>query len=89
MDIVRAGMTMLLYLFIVMIAYWIISNPLNMLFNIFDNLPGANTEGVYNTVIPNLRTAFNLFIALLAATPITWFITWVMSREPDWSYRRY
>lgn len=88
MNIVKAGLAMMLYLFIVIICYYFISGPLDVIYNVFDNINDPNTEAIYNTTIPYWRTAMNLFFSLLAAVPIAWFITWVMSREPDWYYGR-
>ena len=82
----KAGVVMIVYLFVVIIAYFILSTPVTMLFDAFDdNDMGAATEQ-FDVFMPTIRTCFNMFFALMAAIAPTWFIFWVMHREPDWRY---
>lgn len=85
--LIKAGIMMLVFLFITIIAYFLLSAPVNLIFNAFDDIDTGEAVDEMNTIMPNIRTAFNIFFALLAAVPLTWFIFWSFSREPDWGYR--
>jgi len=82
MNIIRAGLTFLLYLFIVVICYFVISGPVEILIDSF-----TGTHAQVDSRLDLYKTFFSMFFAIWAAVPITWFIFWVMHREPDWSYR--
>ena len=80
---------MLVYIFIAITAYFMLSTPMTMIFDSFDDADtGAATEHI-DTLMPTIRTVFNIFFALLASGGITWFIFWVFHREPDWGYQNY
>lgn len=88
MKIIQMGVIMLVYLFMFSLVYYVISAPLD---SIFDGLAATDGEhademGVY---LPNIRTALNIFFALVIATPIVGFIMWVYHREPEWGTRRF
>jgi len=87
-SIIKAGVSMLLYLFLVLVIYFILSSPLDTLFDNFDDLDAAEATDEMNEYLPNIITSLDIFFALIIAAPITGFIVWVFSREPDWSYRR-
>ena len=84
MNIIKAGLAMLIYFFIVAITYFIISTPVTTL---LDGFEGSHAE--VDSRLDLFKGYFTLFIALSCAVPITWFLFWVFHREPDWSYRRY
>lgn len=88
MNFIRAGVLMLLYLFITIIVFFIISSPLDSIFNGFDDTTGEHSDEM-DIYLPNIRTALNIFFALVIAAPIIGFIMWVFHREPDWGIRRY
>ena len=87
MNIIRAGVMMITYMFMVIVAYFLLSTPVELILGSFEGGNfGAATEHL-DTHIPTMRTVFQMFFALLAAVPITWFIFWVSHREPDWGYQ--
>ena len=82
-DSLSKGVTIFLtYLFMVLIAYFMISVPVNALFDAFGSADLAEATDEMALYLPNIRTAFNLFFAGMLAVPMTWFISWVFSREP-------
>lgn len=88
MNIIKAGIVMIVYLFMILLAYFVLSTPITAIFDAFDDTDtGAATEQL-DQFLPTIRTAFNMFFAMMAAVPMTWFIFWVMHREPDWGYTR-
>jgi len=58
------------------------------LFDTFDELEDPASQEYYDHYLPNLKTGWNMFFAFLVAAPITWFIVWVFSREPQWYQTR-
>lgn len=89
MDIIKAGVYMAVYLFCVMIAYFCISPFMSTFFDSMDDAEVGEATAHLDYVIPIAKGAFTIFIALWAAVAPTWFICWVMRREPDWSqYQR-
>lgn len=87
-SIAKAGAILLTFFIVVFICYVFLSMPINTLFDAFDDADTGAAEGAYNWITPIVRSAFNLFFAGMAAVPVTWFIVWVFSREPEWRYER-
>lgn len=89
-NIVRIGVIFIFYLFVVIMSYYVMSTPVNMLFDGFDAADFGEAEDEMNTHLPNYRTAFTIAMAILLALPITWFVMKIFSREPDiYQYRRF
>ena len=89
MNIIRAGVVMLVYLFIVIIAYFAISPFMTAFFDVFDDADVGLAEDEMSNILPTIETVFSMFFSMLASIPITWFIMWTFSREPRWDYERY
>jgi len=88
MKFVEMGAIMLVYLFLFTIVFFIISAPLTIIFDSLGDTTGEHSDEM-DEHLPNIRTALNIFFALVIATPIVGFIVWVYHREPDWGIRRY
>ena len=88
-SISKAGAIFLIYLFIVITAFFILSKPVDSLFDSFDNNDMGEANDELDMVMPNIRIAFTIAFALMFAAPITWFIVWVVHREPATYSRRY
>jgi len=88
-SITVAGVIMLIYLSVMIMFFYLLSTPVNA---IFDGLSGTSLGEATDemaTFLPWIRTAVNMVFAIGIATPITWFIFWIFNREPDFSrYRR-
>ena len=72
------------YLFVVVICYFVISTPVDMLFDAF-----VGSHAQVDSYIPLYKSFFTLFFSFWAAVPFVWLAARVFSREPHWSYRRY
>lgn len=87
MDIVRSGIILIVYLFVVIILFIVLSNPFEEMVSSFEdvNLTGSDTrvDAAGNTS----RLVFNFTFAGFAIIPVVWFVYWVFSREDDWGYR--
>jgi len=78
---------MVVYLFIVLVAYFTISSPFENLVSGFEGTDTLASDEIEDNV-SLYRSVFNMFFALLGLVPIIWFIVWIFHREPDWSYVR-
>ena len=88
MNIINAGVAMIVYLFIVITAYFLLSVPINAVFDGFDDANAGEATEHIDHIVPNIKIVFNVFFACFAAVPVTWFIFWTMKREPDWGYQQ-
>jgi len=87
-GIIKAGVAMLVYLFLFLIVYFVISSPLDAIFDGLDDADAGEATDELDWMLPNITGALDIFFALIIAVPITGFIVWVFSREPDWYYNR-
>jgi len=86
MNVGKAGVLMLTYLFIVFVAWMFLSTPFENVVSGFENL-GGNAGDELDDQVSRSRTYFNMFFAGMAIVPLIWFFIWVMRREPDWGFR--
>jgi ABC-type uncharacterized transport system YnjBCD permease subunit len=89
-NLIHAGVILGVYLFIAILVYFLLSGPVNA---VFDGL-NAGAQGVpsvkpyMDLYLPSIRDAVQIAFALGIAFPVTWFVFWVFSREPDMSFIR-
>jgi len=88
MRFLYAGIILVVYLFALMIGYYAVSTPFENLMDGIDDADGGLAADEIDTHVGNYKTFFNMAFALMAITPIVWFIFWVFHREPDWRYYR-
>lgn len=81
--IIRDSIIMLVSLFTIIILYLFLSTPFDTMMT---NIDTAANEPHTSYTISLIKTVFNIFFAMLALTPIIWFILRVMRREPQWGY---
>ena len=86
---IREGVMLIIFTFIVIISYFILSMPVGYIFDAFDDADTGADESndAYDTIMPIIRTSFNMIFAILAATGVTWFIMKMFETEHDWYYR--
>jgi len=89
-SITRIGATFIFFLFIVIISYFVMSGPVDVLFSGFESADFGEGESHKDTLMPIVRTCFNIAMALLVSIPVTWLVMKIFSREPSYyKYRRY
>jgi len=87
MDIVRSGIIMAVYLFIIIALYIFLSSPFDSMMTSFEDIDGAASDTHVEAASVTGRVVFNMIFAGLAIVPMLWFIVMVFSTEPDWRYR--
>jgi len=86
-SLTKAGVVFLVFLFIAIVTYFLLSTPIDIIFDSFESADFAKAEAQKDTIMPLIRTACNIFFALFISIPATWFIFWVFHREA--SYNEY
>lgn len=81
---IRAGATLVVYSFFVIVAYFVLSSPVAMLFDAFDDADVGAANSEMDQQVSISRSIFSIFFALAFAIAPTWFIVWVMHREPQY-----
>ena len=87
-NIVHAGVLFIVFLFITVFLYFTLSGPIDTVMDGIAASPGELAEDVMNEFSPDLNWAVKAAFACGIATPITWFIFWVFSKEPFVGFKR-
>lgn len=86
MNIVGRGVLLIVYLFILIVVYLVISTPFDITVQSFGDLNRSASDGQMDQSVTLVRATFDFCFGLAGIIPILWFIVWVYSREPDWRY---
>lgn len=81
-NIIQAGIVFIVYLFVMILLYYILSTPID---TFFDGLLSADLGLATGDMAfhgPNIEWALKLVFAIGISIPVTWFIFWIFSREP-------
>jgi len=84
-DIIRDGVFLAVYLFIICSIYIFISDPVTQIntdLSGLDVAADADTQNTYNMI----GLVFNFMFIMLVGIPIFWFIMRVFQRDPEWWY---
>jgi len=90
-SISRIGMVFVCYLFCMLITFFVLSEPIDQLWDAFDSSDfGDNEEADEHKtdLIVRIRIVMKMFWALFMALPMAWVVSKVFSREPATYYRR-
>jgi hypothetical protein len=84
-NLIHAGVLLVVYLFIAILVYFLLGVPVNaILGGISAGAQGVSSVKPHmNLWMPYILEAVQIAFALGIAYPVTWFIFWVFSREPD------
>jgi len=89
-SIIKSGAYMLIGLFLILVIYFVISGPLETIFDGFDDADTGEATGYMNIHLPWIRTALNIAFSVAIVTPVMIFIFRTFERDPEWYYyRRY
>ena len=86
MNIIKDGARLALGLFVTLLAWLVISNPITTIFTAFDTMDAGQATNQLNTLIPLYTQILYMFFTLLGGQVISWFFFRVFQREPDWRY---
>ena len=86
MDIMRRGVILAVYCFVIIIAYMAISGPFEDFMGSFENINSSASDSYVESSVSTGRIVFDMFFAILLIGPVVWFIFDSLRREPDWRY---
>lgn len=83
-NIIRDGVVMLVFLFIIIACWLILSGPFEDIVSEFEdvNLSASDTHVEESTGW--IRSVWDIFFAAMGVVPIIWFIMRCFMREPEW-----
>jgi len=87
LNILRAGVILMTYLFVIITIYIFLSSPFDDIMTNFENIDLAASDSHIESTSGIGRTVFDMIFAVLGLVPVVWFIFWCFSREPDWRMR--
>ena len=89
-SVAYAGMVFLLYLFIMVTLFLLLSGPVDTIMTAFDDgSVGTEYETEMNLYHDNYVLAIKIAFVLGITTPLTWLVMWVYSQEAaHYQYRR-
>lgn len=88
MDIVRNGVLLVVYLFVIVVLFIVISGVFEDIVVGVEDVNATASDARVEVHGGYIRTVFNMIFALFALVPIIWFIAWAFHREPDWRFRQ-
>lgn len=83
MNIIRAGVLLIAYMFIVLAFYIFLSAPFDEVVTGFEDINGSASDTYVDYHGGMIRTVFDISFALAGIIPIAFFASWAFSREPD------
>ena len=87
MNIIRDGLILVVYMFIIIVLYMFTSQPFHEMTSTFAGLDIASDAATQNT-FTSIDTIYAFMYVLLAGIPLFWFIMRVFQRDPTWGYYR-
>ena len=87
MNLAFKGVIMSVYVFVLIVAYIVLSSPFASIMTDFDNLNLTNSDAEIESGTGYGQLVFDMVFAALAIVPLLWFIISCFNREPDWRYR--
>ena len=85
MNIIRDGVILIVYLFIISSLYLFTSEPFHNVVTEISSIDAASDTNTQNT-FTLIDTVYALMFVILAGVPLFWFIMRVFQRDPYWGY---
>jgi len=85
-SLTKAGVIFVVSLFTVILMYFVLSAPVNAMYDGFDSADWGLAESQHSWYMDFIRAATTLFFAILVTIPVAWFFFWVFHREPAYGY---
>jgi len=81
-NIIRIGVTFIIFLFVNVIGYFLLSTPVEAILSSFEGIEvGEATDELASNIVW-FKAAMQIFWAIFIALPVTWLILKIFSREP-------
>lgn len=87
MDIVRSGIILIVYTFIMIVIFIVVSGMFEDFITDMESLDMSNSDAEVEQSGSTIRTVFNMSFAGLIIIPTLWFIYYAFYREPDRRFR--
>ena len=89
-SIAHAGLIFLIYLFVMVSLFFLLSGPVDAIMTAFsDSAVGTSFETEMNQFHGDFVLAIKIAFALGVAAPVTWLVMWVFSQEAGhYQYKR-
>ena len=81
-SLTQAAVVLGVYVFMVLMLYFVLSVPVNLIFDGFEGSDWAAAEPYKTDHMDNIRQTATIFFAIFISIPIVWFFFWVFHREP-------
>lgn len=87
-NIIKIAVIFIVYLFISVVCYYLLSSPIATLFGVFNGIQAGDATGPLAREYTLIMSTMTIVWAIFLAIPITWFVMKIFSREPAWFVRR-
>ena len=87
-GISRIGIIFIIYLFISILTFFVLSNPIDQIFGSFEDSNFGDADNEKDSLMNSIDIVMKIFWALFIALPVTWIVSKVFSREPASYYRK-
>ena len=88
MDIIRSGVVLVVYTFIVIVVYFLAASPFNAIFDGFDDADIGDATSHLDSYVPYVKFIFQMMFACAVSVIPTWFVFKVLEREPQWIFNQ-
>jgi len=89
-SITRIGITGATFLFITLLAFYVLSSPVDTIIDAFDDADMGHANDEMDTYMTTFKNVLTLFWAIFLALPLTWIVIKVLgSREPAFGGYKY
>jgi len=84
LNLIRDGVIMAVYVFVVIAIYIVISSPFADIMSDFNDINGTGSDSHVESGVGAAATVFDMIFAAFVIIPLFWFMVRVFMREPDW-----
>lgn len=81
-SITYNGAVFLLFLFLAIIVFFVLSDPVDQVLEGILGLDGLTSSDEIDRFVPYIQTGVKIAFSLSIATPVVWFVVKIFSREP-------
>ena len=83
----RTGLILIMYCFIIIVLYMVLSSPFDDFMTSFSNINSTASDTHVDNAVGYGRLVFDMMFGILLLGPVIWFIAELLREEPEWGYR--